>query len=169
MPGYKGHLFFGLLVGGLALAGAVWLGALAPDPVVLGGLMAALLLGALFPDLDTDSKGRRLFYLAFLALDVWLIMGRRFEEAAYVGILAILPGIGRHRGWTHAWWAMLLVPAPILVLPYLFSFPFAWLSFPNNVATVDALHGQPWKTYLPWYLAFVAGYGSHLLLDRKAK
>jgi membrane-bound metal-dependent hydrolase YbcI (DUF457 family) len=62
--------------------------------------------------------------------------------------LALIPVAGRHRGWVHTWWAMLVLPSPILLLPAHF-----W--------------GIPWERSLPFYLTFVLGYFSHLLLDRK--
>jgi membrane-bound metal-dependent hydrolase YbcI (DUF457 family) len=56
------------------------------------------------------------------------------------------PIIGKHRGWTHSKPAMLLVPSPILIIPY--------------------LHNQHvWTLGLLIYGAAVAGYFSHLLLD----
>ena len=80
--------------------------------------------------------------------DILLIATGRFEAAAYLGLLAMTPIVGRHRGWTHSFWAMLLVPLPIVAVPY--------------------LHNQ---SVLPMtlviYGAAVIGYFSHLLLDGK--
>jgi membrane-bound metal-dependent hydrolase YbcI (DUF457 family) len=59
----------------------------------------------------------------------------------------MLPILSRHRGWTHTWWAMLLVPSPLLILPY--------LHVPER-----PLVG------LPFYGAAVVGYLSHLVVDR---
>jgi membrane-bound metal-dependent hydrolase YbcI (DUF457 family) len=110
------------------------------------GLVGICLMFALWPDVDTNSKGQDLFYTIFFVADLVLIAARRFEEAAYLGLFAILPILGKHRGWTHTWWAMLLVPLPLVVLPYL-------------LAPERPLAG------LPFYGAAVAGYASHLLLD----
>ena len=155
MSGYRGHLF------GATLFFAVYLGALyvlfAVDtayeqfngaelvgyPLALFGLC---LLFGLWPDVDTNSMGQNLFYSIFFLVDVVLIATRHFEEAAYFGLFAILPVLGRHRGWTHTWWAMLLVPSPLAVLPYLF--------FPEK-----PLAG------LPFYGAAVTGYASHMVMD----
>jgi hypothetical protein len=116
---------------------------LVAGPLVLLGLC---LMFALWPDVDTNSKGQTLFYSIFFAVDVVLIAMREFEWAAYLGLFAILPIIGKHRGWTHTYWAMLLIPSPLLLLPYIL-FPEAPLAG------------------LPLYGAAVAGYFSHLFMD----
>ncbi|MEM1041823.1 MAG: metal-dependent hydrolase [Bacteroidota bacterium] len=155
MAGYKGHLagalaFFGVYLAGLAFVFSVdqayrqFSGLeLIGVPVVLCGLT---LMFGLWPDVDTNSKGQNLFYSIFFVLDVILIVGRRFEWAAYLGLFAILPVLGKHRGWTHTYWAMALIPSPLLVLPYLL--------FPD----------RPFAG-LPFYGAAVVGYFSHLFMD----
>ncbi|MEM0962198.1 MAG: metal-dependent hydrolase, partial [Bacteroidota bacterium] len=93
-----------------------------------------------------NSKGQNLFYSIFFVVDVVLIGAQKFEEAAYLGLFCILPALGKHRGWTHSYWAMLLIPSPLLILPYLF-------------APERPLVG------LPFYGAAVVGYFSHLVMD----
>jgi membrane-bound metal-dependent hydrolase YbcI (DUF457 family) len=155
MAGYKGHL------AGATLFAIGYVAALAyvfsvdaayaqftdlervGYPAVL--VVLALLFG-LWPDVDTDSKGRRVFYTIFFVTDLFLIVTEQFKAAAYLGLIAMLPILSRHRGWTHTWWAMLLVPSPLLILPY--------LHVPER-----PLVG------LPFYGAAVAGYLSHLVVD----
>lgn len=155
MAGYKGHLagataFFVVYLAGLLYVASVEaLAARYSQLELIGyplGLFGLCLMFGLWPDTDTDSKGQNFFYSIFFLIDVVLIATQRFEEAAYLGLFAILPALGPHRGWTHSWWAMLLVPAPLLVLPYLF-----WPERP--------LAG------LPFYGAAVVGYLSHLFMD----
>lgn len=155
MAGYKGHLagalvFFGVYLAGLALVFSVDQAyqrftelELIGVPVVLLGLC---LMFGLWPDVDTNSKGQNLFYSLFFLVDALLIAQRKFEWAAYLGLFAILPILGKHRGWTHTYWAMLLVPSPLLILPYVL--------FPEK-----PLAG------LPFYGAAVVGYFSHLFMD----
>ena len=155
MAGYKGHLagatvFFGVYLAGLVLVFSVDQAyqrftelELVGVPVVLFGLC---LMFGLWPDVDTNSKGQNLFYSIFFVSDLVLIAMREFEWAAYLGLFAILPILGKHRGWTHTYWAMLLIPLPLLVLPYLL--------FPDR-----PLAG------LPFYGAAVVGYFSHLFMD----
>ena len=155
MAGYRGHLagatvFFGVYLAGLALVYSVDQAyrqfsdvELVAYPVALFGLC---LMFGLWPDVDTNSKGQNLFYSLFFAVDVVLIATRNFEEAAYLGLFCILPALGKHRGWTHSYWAMLLIPSPLVVLPYL-------------LAPERPLAG------LPFYGAAVVGYFSHLVMD----
>lgn len=147
MPGHAGHLVGGAVLGTAVLGGLAVSGLFVPDlrqGVVLGALV---LLGALFPDVDTDSKGQRLFYVILAALDVALIVQGAYKWAAVLGLAAMFPAIGQHRGWTHTWWAMLVVPLPLLLLPM-------WR------------YGTPLDVIVPYYAATVVGYASHLLLDR---
>lgn len=155
MAGYRGHIagatvFFGLYllgVGYVVSVDAVYTRFTLLErvgyPLALFGLT---LMFGLWPDVDTNSKGQNLFYTIFFLVDVVLIATRHFEEAAYLGLFAILPVLGKHRGWTHSWWAMLLIPSPLLILPYVL--------FPER-----PLAG------LPFYGAAVVGYFSHLFMD----
>lgn len=149
MPGYKGHLNGGLVIGATLLGGAILMGYLALNFLQLAGLLGFCLLGALFPDIDTDSKGQNLFYGILVVIDGFMIYQKLYLAAAWVGLIAMLPALGHHRGWTHTWWAMLVVPLPIIIAPYLL--------FEKDFQNIS----------LRFYLAFAAGYFSHLLLDRE--
>ena len=158
MSGYKGHLagatVFGIAY--IALLGYVFTIEAAYRqfsfieqigyPLTL--FVLAILFG-LWPDVDTNSKGQQVFYSIFFVTDLFLIVTERFKAAAYLGLVALLPVLSRHRGWTHTWWAMLLVPSPLVILPY--------LHMPER-----PLIG------LPFYGAAVAGYLSHLVMDEVA-
>ena len=150
MASYKGHT-----AGGIA-AVAVFLGCLhhfVSSPLDWVNILVFLVigvLGALFPDVDTNSRGQDIFYSLFFILDFSLIALRKFEYAALLGLLVILPVLGKHRGWTHTWWAMLIVPFPIILLP------------------VSFFKAAP-EPLIPYYLCAVSGYFSHLLLDWKFK
>lgn len=156
MSGYKGHIT-GAVVANTALVGALSVVPSNPlnatnyilsDWQLLAGLFVVAILFGLFPDIDTNSMGQNLFFgLAFVA-DIILISTGHFEAAAYLGLLAMTPIVGRHRGWTHTKVAMLVVPLPIVLFPYLHN-------------------PQIWTTALLVYGAAVAGYFSHLLLDGK--
>ena len=155
MAGYKGHLagataFFGVYLAGLAFVFSVDQAYQRFSELELIGVPAVLfglcLMFGLWPDVDTNSKGQNLFYSIFFTIDVVLIVMREFQWAAYLGLFAILPVLGKHRGWTHTYWAMLLIPSPLIILPYLL--------FPER-----PLAG------LPFYGAAVIGYFSHLFMD----
>ena len=155
MAGYRGHIagatvFFAIYFGLVVLVFLVdaayqqfTIMELTGYPLAMFGLC---LMFGLWPDVDINSIAQDIFYTIFFLIDVVLIVTRHFEEAAYLGLFAILPILGKHRGWTHSWWAMLLIPSPLLILPYLF--------YPDR-----PLAG------LPFYGAAVVGYLSHLFMD----
>jgi len=148
MPGYKGHLVGGALTGAAVLGACVWSGKYVPDLPQMAILGSLVLMGSLFPDMDTDSRGQNLFYLVLVALDLTLILQGQYRWAAVLGLAAMFPALGSHRGWTHTWWAMMFIPLPLVLLPY-------WL------------YGSPPRVLIPFYAAAVVGYFSHLMLDRK--
>lgn len=148
MPGYKVHLTGAAVLAGGALTALYTMGPYHPEPLQAAALVATCLLAALFPDVDTSSKGRPLFYGLLAGVDMVLIINQQYKWAAIVGLVAMLPAIGNHRGWTHTWWAMILVPLVILALP-LVLFQFTWQSL------------------APYFAAAVLGYFSHLALDRE--
>src|SRR5215467_1499377 len=128
MSGWKGHIA-GAITVNAAYVGAVkmlphthilerWDISL-PDWQLLVGLFVIAVLFGLFPDVDTNSKGQDIFFGIAFAAEVVLIVTGKFQPAAYLGLLAMTPIIGKHRGWTHSRLAMLLVPSPILIIPYL--------------------------------------------------
>ena len=155
MANYKGHITGG------AVTGAVIVGSLNFLPTeeylpstqqVLQdwqfsiGLLVVSILFAIWPDVDTNSKAQNLFYSIGFVLNIFLILNGEFVLSALLGMLAMTPIVGKHRGWTHSKIAMLLIPTPILVGSYL-----------NN----DAIGPVGLLTYI----VAVGGYFSHLLLD----
>lgn len=155
MAGYRGHLAGASVFFAVYLAGLIYVFSvdaayqrftaveLVAFPLVLFGLC---LMFGLWPDVDTNSIGQNIFYTLFFLVDVVFIATQHFQEAAYLGLFAILPVLGKHRGWTHTWWAMVLIPSPLLILPYVF------------------LPERP-LAGLPFYGAAVVGYFSHLFMD----
>ncbi len=135
-----------MIAGSLTVGAATIASFPAQTPLQVAGLMGFCLLGAFFPDVDTDSKGQNLFYSVFILVDGTLIFYHQYRWAAWLGLFAMFPAIGHHRGWTHSWWAMLVVGTPIIFVPILLG-----------VSTITPFIG--------FYFAFVAGYFSHLLLD----
>jgi membrane-bound metal-dependent hydrolase YbcI (DUF457 family) len=113
-------------------------------PIVL---VALTVMFGIFPDIDTNSKAQDFFYSAFFIADLALVATDQFQLAAYLGLVAMLPVLTHHRGWTHTKWAALLVPSPLVGFP--------WLIYP----------GDPWVG-LPYYGAAILGYFSHLYLDK---
>ena len=107
------------------------------------------ILGSIWPDVDTNSMGQKLFYGLFIVLDAFFLITGRYKEAAVLGFFALLPVVAKHRGWTHSLSAAFLVPSPLLVLPLIKpEIPFGGLEY---------------------YIPVVIGYLSHLALDRQFK
>lgn len=104
------------------------------------------ILFGLFPDVDTNSKAQDIFFGFAFIIDILLIWSRHIQAAAYLGLIAMLPIITHHRGWTHSKIAMVLVPLPILVIPWLYDTAMLPIS-------------------IVFYGAAVSGYFSHLFLD----
>ncbi|MFP4671891.1 MAG: metal-dependent hydrolase [Desulfohalobiaceae bacterium] len=148
MPGYKAHGSVGLLTGAGILAGAYWMGWYEPEPRLILVLLVFVFLGSLFPDIDTDSASQRFFYGLLALFSLSLMLKGLYKWAGILGFCAMFPALSQHRRWTHTWWAMLGVPLLVAALPvFLFE--------------------TPWQILVPFYLAAVWGYFSHLVLDRQ--
>ncbi len=154
MANYRGHLGGAVVVCttyvvGVTLLPVQWIektGGLLSNWQFVAALFIVAMLFGLWPDVDTNSKAQDIFFaMAFIA-DVALIIVGRLEAAAYLGLLAMTPIVGKHRGWTHNKVAMILVPLPIVIVPYLYQ--------TDNLVPSILFYG-----------AALAGYFSHLLLD----
>lgn len=144
MAGYKGHIAAALLFCGLLYLFPFW------TPLPWPGKAACAVIAVFFglwPDVDTKSKGQYLFLLGFLTADLILLYRQEYKRAAYLGLLIILPLLSRHRGWTHSWAAMLLIPGGLYL------------------AATHYSGGHP-ADFLPYFLAALLGYASHLAVDR---
>jgi hypothetical protein len=158
--------FFGVslgasLIGNLAMKLPIdWNPTLPLDPWKIGGCFAIAVLSGLWPDVDIKSKSQQLCYRIFIALNLVLILRGYYRESAFLGIFAMLPLIGKHRGWTHSKLTMLLLPAIFLLLPIYFqreAFDRLQLLSPQNL--------ELFKRGLPFYTASLIGYATHLHLD----
>lgn len=154
MANYKGHLAGGFVgAAGYTLAMlfvpverfAEYAGLLS-DWQPIAAVFVVAMLFALFPDVDTNSKAQDIFYWTVFPLDIVLIWNGQLQAAAYLGLIAMLPIIAHHRGWTHRKWAAFAVPLPIVFIPFLYD--------PKLLPISLVLYG-----------AAVVGYLSHLLLD----
>jgi len=118
--------------------------------------LVVAVMAALWPDVDITSQGRKLFYRLFLVLDLYLMLRGEWRAAALLGLVAILPGLGRHRGWTHRLWSALLVPSPIVIVPLFITDAGGIGSNPDFGKL-----GQG----ASYYVAALIGYISHLAAD----
>lgn len=148
MPGYKAHIAAGAGLAGGIIGGAMYMGWFDAEPLYIALLVTIATLAALFPESSGESKGMTFFYAILFGLDITLILYDQYRWASVVGLFAMLPVLGKLGNWTHSWWAMLLVPAPIMALP--------WIFFRTS-----------WEDTLPYVAAAFVGYLSHLILDRQ--
>ncbi len=144
MPGYRGHIFAALLFCGLLYLFPFWKSLSLVGKILCIGI--AVFFG-LWPDVDTKSKGQTIFLICFLIADAILIYRHEYKRAAYLGLLIVLPLVSRHRGWTHTFTAMILIPGALYL-----SFIHYW--------------GGTGYDLLPYFLAAILGYASHIAADK---
>ena len=58
------------------------------------------MLFGLFPDVDTNSKAQDIFF-GLYSLWMFIVTTGNIQAATYLGLIAMLPIVGHHRGWTH--------------------------------------------------------------------
>lgn len=154
MANYKGHIAGGVVFTGVYTVAMLFASverlaeyaSLLYDWQAMFAVFVIGMLFALFPDVDTNSKAQDIFFWTVFPLDALLIYSGQFQAAAYLGLIAMLPIVTHHRGWTHSKWAMFLVPLPIVLIPWLYN---------EKVLAIS----------LVYYGAAIVGYFSHLFLD----
>ena len=100
MPGYKAHVSFGSIIYFALIF------TLVSFPGWIVGMRWFLLVvaGALFPDIDTHSKGRIIYTWFLLVVFVLLLLCAKVYVALFVGVLAFVPLLAKHRGLLHNFW-----------------------------------------------------------------
>lgn len=148
----------------------VWNPTIALAPLKVMGCFAIAVLFGLWPDVDIKSKSQKIFYTTLFGLNVVLIVfGQKYLESALLGLLAMLPIMSKHRGWTHARVTMVLLPGLFLLVPIYGAYP-EWHGGGTYLDAFNAL--LEWEdlpgvvlTGLPFYVASFIGYATHLHLD----
>ena len=126
----------------------------------IGACFVVAVLSGLWPDVDIKSRSQQIFYRIFLIFSVILIARKQYLQSAVLGIFAMLPLLGKHRGWTHSRVTMLLLPAVFFALPFYFD------GTPINFDSLkSADHLELVLSGLPFYTASLIGYATHLHLD----
>ena len=130
------------------------------NPWSVGACFVIAVLSGLWPDVDIKSRSQQIFYRIFLIFSAILILRKQYLQSAILGIFAMLPLLGKHRGWTHSRLTMLLLPAVFLVLPFYFE---------GAVVDLDNLKSSHNLNFIrsgfPFYTASLIGYATHLHLD----
>jgi len=106
MPGYRAHTLCAVVIYSVIL---LCVGAATQDWLILAGGLGAIIAGALFPDIDTKSKGQHyLYWIYAVVLMVLLFLCWRSPKQLWLdliiclAVITIAPMLGRHRGITHA-------------------------------------------------------------------
>ncbi len=175
MSAFREHWIGGLVVYtaffvislGIALIGIFafelpndWNATISLGPLKIVACFAIAVLSGLWPDVDTKSKSQQIFYRLFLISNAVLIYAKHYSISAFLGLFAMLPLIGNHRGWTHSRMTMLLLPTVFLILPVYFQ--------RDQFDQADLLAAQNlvlFREGLPFYIASLIGYATHLHLD----
>lgn len=147
MPNYKRHLGAGVIV--FILGTYFFIGRYVSIFTAFEWL-GFCLLGSLFPDIDTKSKGQKIFYKILLFVILYLFLIRHFFEIVLVTILAFIPLISNHRSVCHNIWFIMLLALGVIVGGYMVA--------------PDLIH-----VILYDMIFFVLGAASHIWLDMGIK
>lgn len=147
MANYRGHLIGGLVAGALPIALKLpcYMHAPLTPPNMITWMLCAV-AGALFPDIDIHSQGRKLWYRSLLIFAAFIIYTEQWYLTTPLVALAIFPLCLKHRGLTHRLW--FLIGAPLATAQSIAYF------LPKH--KLSALLGA---------LFFIIGALSHWLLD----
>ncbi len=145
MPNYKGHLFGGVSVFVVILLALTRFAACPSYKTVLEWLFFCC-AGALFPDVDTKSKGQKWYFRILFILLLYAFIKRNMAIVWFVTFSFVIPHIVIHRGIFHRIWFVIAIPLTIGLL--------LCAHFPTCQKII-------------WYdtLFFIIGAVSHLWLD----
>jgi hypothetical protein len=102
MPGYRVHLVGGTATFALlSVYGPQLLHHAAMSHYLWSICAAATLFGALFPDIDTKSKGQLIFYRLCALVMIGLIICKAWHLLAFCTLIALVPLLVHHRGLLH--------------------------------------------------------------------
>jgi hypothetical protein len=148
MPSYRGHALGGIVAFGIGTAFCMGICAVPYSKLQAIEWLLCALVGSLFPDIDTKSKGQKLIYSLLLLLIIVFIIQRRMTYAAYLAVIALIPHVTHHRGMCHQWWFSCMV---------------------GTGAFMCAVQATPhaFLRYVIDLFFFFLGVGSHLILDRR--
>lgn len=144
MPNYQGHLAGGVVTYAVLRTA---LHSLHPSIFTSAEWLFFTLIGSLFPDIDTKSKGQKLFYRFTLLFFIILLIQQNVSTVAWLSIAAFFPLMVKHRGITHSLWFISVLCLAAIALSLFF------LPQHSTIIVFDTLF-------------FYMGALSHLVLDR---
>ena len=107
MPGYKVHLTGGAVAFTVVLVAT---GGYTSSFVTWAEWLVFALAGSLFPDIDTKSKGQKLFYNIIFVLLLFFLVLRNYGALVILALAACIPLLVNHRGIFHRAWFVVAVP-----------------------------------------------------------
>ncbi len=145
MPGYKGHLIGGAIAFACVIVGvSYWQ---KPSFFLAMHYFVCSLLGSLFPDVDTKSRGQGIFYRTLLMVLAFLLFNGEHYFFVILSLLGLAPLLVGHRGLFHK-------PSFLIIIPLLiFSICFF-------CGLVNPQIGFGYAIF------FIAGSLSHIILDK---
>lgn len=115
MPNYKGHVCGGIAAYSFAIFGMYVMCGFVHFTFLHGVIcLFCTLFGALFPDVDTKSRGQRYFYQLLCVILVVYICKKHFIAVSICALLAIVPLLSRHRGIFHQAWFLIILTIGIV-------------------------------------------------------
>ena len=114
MPGFKAHLAVGAVV--FAVVMLVLSSVLQPSILLALQYFFCTLLGALFPDFDTKSRGQTLFYRVLVPCLLFVLWQQKLQLFILLTFIGLLPLVVKHRGLLHKKWFVMIVPPVVAIL-----------------------------------------------------
>ena len=105
-------------------------------------------IGAMVPDVDIKSKSQMIVYTLLVIADIALILLRYYRASAILGFAAMFPMLTKHRQQFHSYFAAVLIPAPLLLIPFFMTGKFDYHTLGVS-----------------YYVSAMAGYMSHIIAD----
>lgn len=109
MPAFKTHI----LGGALFYAAVIFLTGMhhkSPAQLLIFFFICSV-LGALFPDVDTKSKGQKIFFITIFFIMLGCLLYKPLSFVIALGGISLFPLLVRHRGIFHNIWFLLIVIA----------------------------------------------------------
>ena len=148
-----------------------WNPTISLNPLIILGCFTVALLFGLWPDVDITSKSQKVFYTVLFVFNFCLIfLLHRYLEASLLGLMAMVPILSKHRGWTHSKITMVLLPSLFILIPIYVEYPDwadGWtepIDLYDNFVAWDRLP-LIFREGIIFYIAGLVGYASHLYLD----
>ncbi|MCL4361210.1 metal-dependent hydrolase [Candidatus Dependentiae bacterium] len=144
MPNYKGHVAGAITSFSLAI---LLFSVYRFSFFVILQWFIMTILGGLFPDIDTKSKGQKIFYRIIIVSLICLILIKEWISASFLGIMATVPLNVKHRGLFHKLWFNVIFV--IMIVATLFNiFPnYSFYIFSNGFFFLLGIISHLWLDF----------------------